>query len=385
MSYRNLGDLVPMPLPDQWGPTVIPPGSQSLPPVPAALLAAVPAGATLGWHRVSGGVILAIRHKNGDVHHYPGASVLPYPGAQVTPPGNAMASDESAAYMSPTIGGAGSPGGNPSAPPNMYPGPNPGALNPVSGLIVHNPTTGRRQNPRDQWGRPKNSPDSLLPPGSTGPAGAWERQPVIPDSMLPPALQRSNPLLGHITYRPNGFDRAISQHSSLWAYIRAHGGLKGCCRIPELGAPVYDDPPWMVQPSQGEKFEEIFAQPISAFIDSGTGDYSGVDVILGQFVVPNGYDGALNRFVCNFTGNGFQDFSGQIFWRLKVNNRFARNLGDVQNTFGDFKTAFSVPGSDNIRLVSQQTITLLANIPPGSPVSDGVVAAGAFGWFYPRR
>lgn len=197
-------------------------------------------------------------------------------------------------------------------------------------------------------------------------------------------LQRGNPLVRQTVWRPNGYDAAIRNQASIWAYVRAHGGLKSCCRIPELGAPVWSEPPWMVQPSQGEKFEEMFSQPTSAF-QSGGGDFTGVDVILGQFVVPNGYDGALNRVVCNFTGNGFQDFMGFISWRVQVNNRFARNLGNIQNTFGDFRTAFSVPGSDNIRLVSQQTITLLANIPPGSPVSDGVVAAGAFGWFYPRR
>jgi hypothetical protein len=193
-----------------------------------------------------------------------------------------------------------------------------------------------------------------------------------------PSLQRGNPLLRHQIYRANGFDMAIAQDARRWAWIKANGGLKSCCRIPEMGEPIWDDPPWMVMPSQGEKFEEMF----SVLTNSIT---PGVDTVLGQFVVPNGYDGALNRFVCSTTANGFLDFQGQVAWRVKVNNRFARNLGNVQNTFGSFSAAFAVPGSDNIRLVSQQTIQLIVNVASGSGISDGVIAAGAFGWFYPRR
>lgn len=352
---RGFGDLVPMPLPNQWGPTVIPPGaSTSAPPLPA--------GAQIGWQQVSGGWILAVRLTNGNVAAYPGATVVPYPGAQNPPPGNGSGStsDETAGYFGSDPGSWANAGGNPASEPGQgfwgtYPG---GGLPGYTGQL-------------------------RVPLPTVGASAPWGRAPVLPDSMLPPALQRNNPLLRHQFYRANGYDRMIWQDAARWAYIRAHGGLKSCCRIPELGAPIWDNPPWLVQPSQGEKVEQMYSLPISAFQLDGA--FTGNDVVLGQWVVPNGYDGAINRFVCSFTGDGFLDFRGLIFWRVKVGNRFARNLGNVQNTFGDFKTAFSVPGSDNIRLVSQQTITLIANVPVGSPVSDGVIAAGTFGWVYPRR
>ena len=215
-------------------------------------------------------------------------------------------------------------------------------------------------------------------------APGWGRQHILPDSVLPPVLQRTNPLIPHYVFEPNGWDTTLRRESLAWGWIRAHGGIKSCCRVPDLGAPVYNNPPWLVQPSQGEKFEEMFAKPLTAFQD-GMGNFTGADIVLGQFVVPNGYDGALNRVVAQFNGSGFQDFSGDIVWRVLINNRYARNLGNIKNTFGDFATAFSVPGSDNIRLVSQQTVTLIANIPALSPVTGGPVMAGAFGWFYPRR
>jgi hypothetical protein len=323
---RGVGDLVPMPLPQQWGPTVIPPGSQG-PPLP------IPAGSTIGWAQVQGGWILAVQSPGGAVSAVPGASVVPYPGA-------------------------------PAPPSTLSYGSDPGGLLPIAAepaLRVQTPVSG-----------------GGVPIGSTLPGGAWGRAPVLPDSLLPPTLQRGNPLLRHMSFRSNAYDGALQRQAARWGYIRSHGGLKGCCRLAELGAPIYDEDPRLVMPSQGEPFQEMFSVPTADFV-------AGVDTVLGEFVVPNGYDGVLNRFVCNFTGNGFLDFSGFIFWRVKVNSRYARNLGNVQNTYGTFQTSFMVPGTDAFRLVSQQTVQLIANIPVGSPVSDGVVAAGAFGWFYPRR
>lgn len=322
----RLGDLVPMPLPTQWGPTVIPPG------------AAGPQSAQLGWCNVGNGWVLGYRFPNGQCVPMPGAPV------QSSPNGT---SPQTAAYLQ-------NLGLQPS-------GLTPGVPAPVSG-----------------------SPSVGVPPPQTTAPASWGRQSILPDSALPPTLQRNNPLVAQfVPLRPNGWDAQIRRHADVWSYIASHGGLKSCCRLPELGAPIYDSPPWITMPSQGEKFEEMFGQPITAFQTDGA--FNGLDVVLGQFVVPNGYDGAINRFVTQFTGTGFQAFQGQIFWRLLINNRYARNLGNVQNTFGSFEAAFSVPGTDNLRLVSQQTITLLASIPAGSPVADGYVAAGCFGWFYPRR
>jgi hypothetical protein len=433
MSRGGFGDLVNMPLPNQWGATVIPPGAN-------ATTTTLPTGATLGWQQVPGGWILAVRHRNGNVQAYPGATVVPYPGAQSQPLGNGSGSNspETAAYFGGDPGSSAGTGGNPSSPQgaeywNKYPG---GGLPQYSGgLMVRGPANAGQ--PRGSWpegpGAPsfRNGPGGNSgngwkgnPEGWAGPEGAyrstdpgaagsvggnpaqdpgsaywnpyssgvpngtdpvpnpgaptWGRQPVLPDSMLPPALQRSNPLLRHQVYRANGYDMAIAQDAKRWGWIKANGGLKSCCRIPEMGEPIWDKPPWMVQPSQGEKFEEMFSLPTAGFTP-------GVDTILGQFTVPNGYDGALNRVVVATSTAGFIDFTGMIFWRVQVNNRYARNLGNIQNTFGSFQAAFSVPGTDNIRLVSQQTITLIANVPAGSPVAGGQISAGAFGWFYPRR
>ena len=324
---RGFGDIVTMPLPTEWGPTVLP--SAAVPPVAAAQAAAQAAAG------LPPGTPTPIVAPDGNLY-------AAFPPSPAYPAGVAYP----AAY-----GGDGTfylTGGQPI--PVQVPLP---SVGPISRNV-------------------------------TQPGQPWARPPILPDSVLPPALQRGNPSIRQYFYRANGWDRMLNRDAQAWGWIRNHGGLKSCCRIAELGAPIYDSPPWISMPSQGEKFEEMFSQPLTAFQD-GVGNFTGLDVVLGRFVVPIGYDGALNRVVFQFNGDGFQDFSGSIVWRVLVNSRYARNLGNVKNTFGDFATAFSVPGSDNIRLVSQQTITLLANIPAGSPVSGGPVMAGCFGWYYPRR
>jgi hypothetical protein len=234
-----------------------------------------------------------------------------------------------------------------------------------------------------------NLPGGGIPAYYNGP-GAHVRpyapNPIIPDSMLPDPLQRQSGILNDNArlFTPNGWDDVISQESGLWSWIRAHGGLKSCCRIPELGAPIYALPPFVEMPSNGIVERQIFSQPLSAF--GSPGPFTGVDTVIGQWQVPRGYDGAITHFLAFFTGNGFIDGAtpANITWRLKIGQRFAKNLGAVTFTYGDLQTALLVPGQ-SIRLISGQTVTVYANIPVGSPVNGGLVFGGTLGWIYPRR
>jgi hypothetical protein len=124
--------------------------------------------------------------------------------------------------------------------------------------------------------------------------------------------------------------------------------------------------------------------PLSSFQNSGI--FTGLDVLILSIQVPSGYDGVINRFVASTTAvTGYDDFSGNIIWRLKYGIRYAKNLGDVNNTFGSLTNALQVPGTNVIRVISGQTIEVFANVPVGAPISGGSINAGVFGWFYPRR
>lgn len=324
---RGLADIVPMPLPTQWGPEVQYQGDNypghviPLPGTPAV----VPVG------------------EDGD-----------FAPAGVYPAGSGSPFGYGAGY------GAGVPGGYDGTPGSGY---------------------GAGGRPTPNFGL---TPEQLM----LRAAGKWPtgqefyRQPLLPDHALPPSLSRANPSIGFITYRRNRWDNYMLREAAAWGWIVRHGGLRSCCRVPDLGAPIYDIPPFEAMPSNGLRFENMFSKPVTAFQTLGV--FTGLDVVVGEFQVPIGYDGVFNRFVCGFTGSNFEDFSGNIIWRVQVGIRYLKTLGNVQNTYGNFQTAFIVPGN-NHRLISGQTVKLIANIPPTSPVAGGVVTAGAFGYFYPRR
>jgi hypothetical protein len=211
------------------------------------------------------------------------------------------------------------------------------------------------------------------------------REIIPPNSILPPALDRTNPLLRIVRPEPNKWDRKILREAQAWNWIAAHGGLKSCCRIPELGAPIWEQPPWEVMPSQGQEYRQMYRLLASA--TSGGPPFDGTDTIVGQFRVPIGYDGVLTTIVTGFTGSGFVDGSGSIVWRVKIGARYAKTLGNVLFSYGSFQTALLVPGI-SIRMISGQTLQLIASVPNGSPIStdaSSYITMAAFGWTYPHR
>ena len=230
-------------------------------------------------------------------------------------------------------------------------------------------------------------PGSVIsaPQGAQGPPLDWMPQPILPDALLPPPLQRSNPLVSPAKWIPNKYDFEVIGRAKKWQWVAAHGGLKSCCRIPELGAPIYDDPPWEVMPVNSLPIPgEMAAVALSAV--SGGPPFDGTNTLLLSIQVPSGYDGVINKFVANVNGvTGHEDFSGDIVWRLQYGIRYAKTLGNVTNTYGSFTNSLLVPGVYQIKVISGQTIQVFASIPNNSPVAGGSVSAGVFGWFYPRR
>jgi hypothetical protein len=241
--------------------------------------------------------------------------------------------------------------------------------------------------------RPIVLPGCFVPPGTmpsaplpaTGLPHDWTPQPIIPDSMLPDPINRSNPLVQPAQFIPNRYDYDIFKRARKWQWIANHGGLKSCCRIPELGAPLYDDPPWEVMPPNAVPIPgEMAGLPLTSI--SGGGPFNGEDTLLLSIQVPSGYDGVINRFVATTTDvTGHVDFSGDIVWRLEYGVRYAKTLGNVTNTYGSFTNALLIPGVYSIKVISGQTIQVFVSIPSMSPVAGGSVSAGVFGWFYPRR
>lgn len=228
-----------------------------------------------------------------------------------------------------------------------------------------------------------NNPAPFSNPRAFQSRSPYTRQPILPDAMLPVALKRDSQILINRLWNPTTHDLDILRQAAVWRWIYEHGGLSSCCRIGELGTPNWVISPLTQKPMNGLDYEKMYFQPLSAF-QTGLGVFTGLDVVVGQWRVPNGWDGVIKKVVFGFTGDGHMEGSGDIVWRLKIGQRYAKDFGNVLNTYGSLQVALLVQGQ-NIQLISGQTITLLANIPATSVVANGQVFAGTFGWYWPRR
>jgi len=115
------------------------------------------------------------------------------------------------------------------------------------------------------------------------------------------------------------------------------------------------------------------------------------DVVLATFQVPIGYDGIITGQSNGYIGAGFMEGSGDIVWRIAVNQntalRYLKDCGAILFSLGQINNHQTVPGG--MRLYSGDTVALIVTCPNTSgalpPAGTGQVFAGLHGWFYPRK
>jgi hypothetical protein len=169
---------------------------------------------------------------------------------------------------------------------------------------------------------------------------------------------------------PNQYDRCLMEEAALWERIVSCGGLqKWCCPV------KYDRPPWITMPAQGKRINEIDSIVIPA--------QDGVDHLVLQFQIPVGYDACLQSFVNLYTGLGFNEGSGQLSWRVKINSRYVKDFGNIQNTMGSLQTPYTVVQGP-VRVSTREVISYYVNNATGSGLAGGTIVCGIFGWRYPR-
>jgi hypothetical protein len=170
----------------------------------------------------------------------------------------------------------------------------------------------------------------------------------------------------------NEFDNALLDEYCVWATINAGGGIKQIC--PGLR---YKDPPWIKMPLQGKRFSEIKSIPLP--------NPTGVDTLVGSFMVPAGFDGVGVAVIFNYTGQGFQEGSGDITWRLQLNQHFVKDYGNVQTQLGSLQTPYN-QNSGQILLLANQEVQFWVNISTASlgNLNGGRIIASLWGWYYPR-
>ena len=170
----------------------------------------------------------------------------------------------------------------------------------------------------------------------------------------------------------NEFDNCLREEYGFWVEINACGGLKFIC--PGMR---YKDPPWVKMPMQGKRYSKIVSIALPA--------NDGLDHLVGSFIVPTGFDGVGVSVIFNYTGAGFQEGSGDLTWRLKLNQHYVKDYGNVQTQIGSLITPYNV-NSGQILLQANQLVQFYVNasVASGGNLNGGRIIAALFGWYYPR-
>jgi hypothetical protein len=198
---------------------------------------------------------------------------------------------------------------------------------------------------------PPFSQDAMIP----GPGDAWwprnVNQRLFPDNL---------------------FDVALDDERRMWEVIQRLGGLKLICP-----GQKYAMPPWVKQPEQGRRFSKISSIPLPGVEQT--------DFLVATMQVPLGYDGVIPSVVQIYTGMGFAEGSGDIVWRIQLNQRYEKDYGNTKTSIGSLNVPYPA-NSGAIRLLSGQTVNYFVSLGAGAlgNLVGGRIVCAMFGWFYPR-
>lgn len=191
-------------------------------------------------------------------------------------------------------------------------------------------------------------------------------------SLMIPAHGNLYPL--NVTQRefpPNAFNYCLDQEVALWQRIQRCGGIQAICP-----GHKYPDPPWVKMPGQGKRF----GHPSSISLPAA----DGVDHLVQSFLVPYGYDGVIVAPLNNYTGQGFEEGSGVLTWRIKLNMRWVKDYGNIQTSLGSTIQPYYNANSQ-ILLLSGQLVQYFVNRQLGDlTLNGGRIICGLWGWFWPR-
>ena len=101
--------------------------------------------------------------------------------------------------------------------------------------------------------------------------------------------------------------------------------------------------------------------------------------------VPYGYDGLMMGFFTTYTGQGFEQGSGDIEWRIQLNQRYLENLGNIEFQLGS--SVSPCPLTEGQILLSGQLMRLVVNVPNLSgniQIGGSRVGGGLIGFYWPR-
>lgn len=135
-------------------------------------------------------------------------------------------------------------------------------------------------------------------------------------------------------------------------------------------------PAWQAMPAMGQPYREAGAI---------TTPEPGNEAVIHSFSVPTGWDGCIRALSNQYNGPGFEQGSGDLVWRLRVNGSYIKGYDNITTSLGDSSAPYELQGA--IRIFSGQLVEyVVAHDADSDLATTGTqIIVTAAGWFWPKE
>jgi hypothetical protein len=140
-------------------------------------------------------------------------------------------------------------------------------------------------------------------------------------------------------------------------------------------------PLWIYPPINWENIDQIAYAALPAI---------GAEAVILTFQVPLGRNGIINKVACNFVGGGWVEGTGDVLWRILVDNGTPPGANSYEAIPASLGNPAQPVGISGFRIFENQVVKVDIFNNPAGP-NGGVVLAGQLagarlcGYLYPRE
>lgn len=158
-------------------------------------------------------------------------------------------------------------------------------------------------------------------------------------------------------------------------YFASLGGIREVLKR-RKGYPTNPVSPENQMPINGQRLDQVADIALPAA--------NSTDTLVLTYRVPQGYDGVILSLVNYWTGTGFVDGSGDLIWRIQVNENWLKNFGNIRYTLGSLQNRYPLEGA-YYRIKAGDLIRYYVRHRTGSVLSGGNIITGIGGYIYPNN
>jgi hypothetical protein len=142
-----------------------------------------------------------------------------------------------------------------------------------------------------------------------------------------------------------------------------------------------DLPLWIYPPINWENIDQIAYVALPAI---------NAEAVILSFQVPLGRNGIINKVACNFVGGGWTEGTGDLLWRILVDNGTPPGANSYEAIPASLGSPAQPVGIAGFRIFENQVVKVDIFNNPAGP-NGGVIVAGQFagarlcGYLYPRE